>query len=131
MYFMYSYNCFKKPLYSNFAYVFKKFESSNRKFWNHCLRTHVEIVLSVRPIGFRNCQKGWFIYTITSNREFCSSDFLQGVSVKSSHLEKHYQSFVIEAKWLCNMSYERKFCGLSEYVRLKKVRLLIKSTDWY
>ena len=27
------------------------------------------------------------------------------------------------------MSYERKFCGLSEYVRLQKVRPLIKSTD--
>ena len=43
---------------------------------------------------------------------------IQGVSAKSSHLEKHYQHFVIEATWSCNMSYERKFCGLSEYVRL-------------
>ena len=46
------------------------------------------------------------------------------------------KKFVIEMKaysedtWSCNMSYELKFCGLSEYVRLKKVRLLIKSTDW-
>ena len=43
---------------------------------------------------------------------------LQGVSAKSSHLDKQYQRFVIEAKWLHNWSYERKFCGLSEYVRL-------------
>ena len=45
-------------------------------------------------------------------------NYIQGVSVKSSHQEKHNQYFVIEAKWLCNMSYEQKFCGLSEYVRL-------------
>ena len=34
-----------------------------------------------------------------------------------------------ETTWSHNMSYERKFCGLSEYVRLIKVRPLIKSTD--
>ena len=53
--------------------------------------------------------------------DFKSPDFastVQGVSVKSSHQEKHNQHFVIEATWSCNMSYERKFCGLSEYVRL-------------
>ena len=27
------------------------------------------------------------------------------------------------------MSYERKFCGLSEYVQLQNVRLIIKFTD--
>ena len=27
------------------------------------------------------------------------------------------------------MSYEREFCGLSEYVRLQNVRLIIKFTD--
>ena len=34
-----------------------------------------------------------------------------------------------ETTWSCNMSYERKFCGLSEYVRLQNVRPLIKSID--
>ena len=54
---------------------------------------------------------------------------LQGVSAKSSHLENHYQYFVNKATWACNMSYERKFCGLSEYVQFQKVRQLIKSLD--
>ena len=31
------------------------------------------------------------------------------------------------ATWSCNMSYERKFCGLSEYVQFRNVRLIIKS----
>ena len=40
-----------------------------------------------------------------------------------------YQSSVYsETTWSCNMSYERKFCVLSEYVRLQNVRPLIKST---
>ena len=30
---------------------------------------------------------------------------------------------------MCNMSYKREFCGLSEYVRLQNVRLIIKFTD--
>ena len=38
-------------------------------------------------------------------------------------------NFNIEGTWSCNMSYEREFCGLSEYVRLQKVRLIIKFTD--
>ena len=29
---------------------------------------------------------------------------------------------------MCNMSYEREFCGLSEYVQYQKLRPLIKST---
>ena len=29
---------------------------------------------------------------------------------------------------MCNMSYEREFCGLSEYVQHQKLRPLIKST---
>ena len=33
-----------------------------------------------------------------------------------------------EHTWWCNMSYERKFCQLSEYVRVQKVGSLIKST---
>ena len=42
-----------------------------------------------------------------------------------------YQSSVYsETTWSCNMSYERKFCVLSEYVRLQHVRPLIKSVDW-
>ena len=41
-----------------------------------------------------------------------------------------YQSSVYsETTWSCNMSYERKFCVLSEYVRLQNVRPLIKSID--
>ena len=32
-----------------------------------------------------------------------------------------------EHTWWCNMSYERKFCQLSEYVRVQKVGSLIKS----
>ena len=42
---------------------------------------------------------------------------------------KYPQNFNSKATWSCNMSYERKFCGLSEYVRLQKVRQIIKSTD--
>ena len=42
-----------------------------------------------------------------------------------------YQSSVYnETTWSCNMSYERKFCGLSEYVQFTKVKSLIKSTNW-
>ena len=55
---------------------------------------------------------------------------LQGVSVKSTHQEKHYQHLVIYTTWSCNMSYEWKFCGLSEYVQFTKVKPLIKSTNW-
>ena len=41
-----------------------------------------------------------------------------------------YQCSVLtETTGSCNVSYQRKFCGLSEYVRLKNVRLLIKSID--
>ena len=29
------------------------------------------------------------------------------------------------------MAMEREFCQLSEFVRLKKLRLLIKSKDWF
>ena len=42
---------------------------------------------------------------------------------------KYSQNFNTETTWSCNMSYERKFCGLSEYVRLQNVRPLIKSID--
>ena len=44
---------------------------------------------------------------------------------------KYSQNFNTEATWSCNMSYERKFCGLSEYVRFRKFRRLIKSTKWF
>ena len=33
-----------------------------------------------------------------------------------------------EAKWSYDMSYERKFYGLSEYVQFQTVKLIIKST---
>ena len=36
-----------------------------------------------------------------------------------------------EATESCNTSMEREFCRLSEFVRLKKLRLLIKSRDWF
>ena len=36
-----------------------------------------------------------------------------------------------EAAESCNTSMEREFCQLSEFVRLKKLRLLIKSKDWF
>ena len=44
---------------------------------------------------------------------------------------KYSQNFNTETTWSCNMSYERKFCGLSEYVRFRKFRRLIKSTKWF
>ena len=39
--------------------------------------------------------------------------------------------FYNEPTWLCNMSYEWKFCQLSEYVQVKKVGPLIKSTPLF
>ena len=41
---------------------------------------------------------------------------------------KYSQNFDRKSIWSCNMSYKRKFCGLSEYVRLQNVRPIIKST---
>ena len=35
-----------------------------------------------------------------------------------------------KAIWTCNAAMERKFCQLSEFVKVKKLRLLKKSTDW-
>ena len=40
-----------------------------------------------------------------------------------------YNEAYIEVTETCNTSYERKFCGLFDFVWFQKVRLLIKSLD--
>ena len=77
-------------------------------FWTSSSKTEVPLD---RSILLRD-----FIYTVRqANPEWCL---------------KYPQNFNTEATWSCNMSYERKFCGLSEYVQFQKVKLIIKSTDW-
>ena len=40
---------------------------------------------------------------------------------------KYCPNFDIYTTWMCIMSYEREFCGLSEYVQFQIVRQIIKS----
>ena len=58
-------------------------------------------------------------------------EYIHGPPTKFTQTCKQAGSVYSKATWSCDMSYERKFCGLSEYVQCQKVGQLIKSTDRY
>ena len=59
----------------------------------------------------------------------CILIYIQGgpLKIRKNPLQKC--STYSDASLQCNMSYERKFCGLSGYVQFQNVRPLIKSID--
>ena len=52
---------------------------------------------------------------------------LHGAPIKFTQTCTWAGSVYTDATWKCNMSYERKFCRLSEYVQFQNVRLLNRS----
>ena len=71
--------------------------------------------------------KGLYLSTICFKNHFIVTTY-RGRNPNDHVFASTVCSAYNEHTWWCNMSYERKFCQLSEYVQVQKVGSLIKST---
>ena len=57
--------------------------------------------------------------------------YIQGAYGKFLLIRLAIYAVYNDAIWMCNMAMEREFCQLSGFVRVKKLQLLIKYTNWF